>query len=143
MACCTLVRLYTDSVASIVAVPGLGAHPIDSWTWSPPRNPDGSGGSKNGQEFNWIKDEKGLAALHPNSRIMLYDFASAWIGKRKVPATLRNICTVLLESLVEKRKVHCPCAMLATDPGDVLTVFRADWKSLVLWSSLDIAWGAS
>lgn len=35
---------------------------------------------------------------------MLYSYASAWKGSLKVRATMRSICTVLLEDLKEKRK---------------------------------------
>lgn len=44
-------------------------------------------------------------SLFPKSRIMLYDYASAWQGKRKVRATMKSICTWLLDDLREKRKV--------------------------------------
>ncbi|KAF2156895.1 hypothetical protein K461DRAFT_6937 [Myriangium duriaei CBS 260.36] len=105
----------------IVAVPGLGANPEESWTWTPPRKRENARyGPSNGSiesvtneqddvEFNWIRDAKGIASLaslcNKKSRIMLYDFASAWKGSRKVRATLKSICTVLLDCLSEKRKV--------------------------------------
>lgn len=37
---------------------------------------------------------------------MLYDYASAWRGRRKVRATMKSICTWLLDDLREKRKVE-------------------------------------
>lgn len=37
---------------------------------------------------------------------MLYDYASAWRGALKVRATMKSICTVLLDDLQEKRKAR-------------------------------------
>ncbi|KAF2148555.1 hypothetical protein K461DRAFT_232934, partial [Myriangium duriaei CBS 260.36] len=92
--------MNTDEYFSIVAVPGLGAHPEESWTWFPPRKRENA---RYGA-FNWISDPNGLIKLYPNSRIMLYDFASAWHGSKRVRATLKSICTVLLDNLLEVRK---------------------------------------
>lgn len=58
------------------------------------------------KSFNWLRDKDGLALLFPRSRIMLYDYASAWRGTRKVKATISSICTMLLELLAENRKVR-------------------------------------
>ncbi|KAF2223068.1 hypothetical protein BDZ85DRAFT_183030, partial [Elsinoe ampelina] len=55
------------------------------------------------RKFNWIKDADGLAALFPSARIILYDYASAWKGRRKVKATMDNIARVLLDGLMEIR----------------------------------------
>lgn len=52
-----------------------------------------------------ITDPDGLAALFPKSRIMIYDYASAYRGNLRVRATMKGICTVLLDDLMEKRKV--------------------------------------
>lgn len=37
---------------------------------------------------------------------MLYDYASAWRGSKKVRATMKSVCTILLDDLNEKRKVR-------------------------------------
>lgn len=58
------------------------------------------------RQFNWITDPEGLASLFPKARIMLYDYASAWRGGNKVTATMRSLCTWLLDDLKEKRKVR-------------------------------------
>lgn len=77
---------------SIVAIPGLGANPKECWTHEDTK-------------FNWLRDSEGLASLYPRARIMLYDYASAWRGRFKVRATLKSICTWLLDDLKDKRKV--------------------------------------
>lgn len=90
--------------------------------------------------FNWLEDADGLARAFPQARIMLYDYASAWIGALKVRATMRSICLWLLEDLNAKRKVgfhtstsglsvYSPCARLAP-------------RLLGRWYSSVIAWAA-
>ncbi len=113
---------------SIVAVPGLGTNPQECWTWKANDHEEGKrsktsakpdqsdlleDGADSGRQFNWLRDADGLASLFPKSRIMLYDYASAWIGKRKVRATMKSICTLLLDSLREKRKVCTQCIVLS------------------------------
>ncbi|KAK5115752.1 hypothetical protein LTR62_000841 [Meristemomyces frigidus] len=115
------IKVFNDpphADVDILAVPGLGANPEECWTWSPPgkqsRNTRQNGtddpavdierGSNVRQDFNWIRDRDGLAILFPKARIMLYDYASAWKGRNKVRATMKSICTVLLDDISEKRK---------------------------------------
>ncbi|GIZ38925.1 hypothetical protein CKM354_000232400 [Cercospora kikuchii] len=103
----------------ILAVPGLGANPEESWTWTAPAKKDvgrakskriladsepSDGDAGSSRKFNWIRDKDGLASLFPKSRIMLYDYASAWKGDRKVRATMKSICMWLLDDLWERRK---------------------------------------
>ncbi|KAK3669911.1 hypothetical protein LTR78_010222 [Recurvomyces mirabilis] len=100
----------------ILAVPGLGANPEECWTWNALSSgkqarqtksnvvPDPADGNNARQSFNWIRDESGLRSLFPKSRILLCDYASAWRGRFKVRATMKSICTALLDDLVEKRK---------------------------------------
>ena len=47
---------------------------------------------------------------------MLYDYASAWQGKRKVRATMKSICTWLLDDLREKRKAGFRLGCLLSRP---------------------------
>jgi hypothetical protein len=110
--------LPADDNDSILAVHGLGTNPVECWTWKPgandasgsdgqdgpPASSRAAGSSK--RRFNWLQDPDGLASLFPKARIMLYDYASAWKGKRKVRATMQSICTWLLDDLREKRKVN-------------------------------------
>ncbi|KAK5707221.1 hypothetical protein LTR17_020910 [Elasticomyces elasticus] len=74
--------------------------------------------------FNWLEDADGLHSLFPTARIMLYDYASAWTGKRKVRATMRSICTWLLDDLTERRKngteVTRPLIMIGHSMGGVV-----------------------
>lgn len=104
-------------------MPGLGANPKECWTWKAGVKKDGKrskttnaiplldsaepdlDAAEQERSFNWIRDADGIASLFPRSRIMLYDYASAWYGSKKVKATMKGICTWLLDDLKEKRKV--------------------------------------
>jgi hypothetical protein len=77
---------------SIVAVPGLGAHPEESW--------------KSGKnDFNWLSSNEGLQTDFPRARILLYMYESAWLGPLKVKQFLGNIASTLLHGLRVKREV--------------------------------------
>ncbi|KAJ2895216.1 Ankyrin repeat domain-containing protein 17 [Zalerion maritima] len=79
-----------NSDVDIVFVPGLGAHPHESWM------------SQTG--FNWAEDKDGIIKDFPNSRILLFKYESAWIGALKVKQSLENIASLLLDGLQYKRK---------------------------------------
>lgn len=100
---------------------------MECWTWPDAKGSTGqpkkqtqtttptsteSAAANSARKFNWIRDKDGLASLFPKSRIMLYNYASAWTGSLKVRATMRSICTVLLEDLNQKRQA----GMEATRP---------------------------
>ncbi|KAI1092523.1 hypothetical protein F5B19DRAFT_454286 [Rostrohypoxylon terebratum] len=72
----------------IVFVPGLGAHPEESWK------------SEN-TGFNWTTD--GLVRDFPRARILLYMYESAWTGSLKVKQFMGNIAMTLLNGLKSKR----------------------------------------
>ncbi|KAF4981042.1 hypothetical protein FZEAL_3094 [Fusarium zealandicum] len=75
----------------IVFVPGLGAHPEDSWM-----------STKTG--FNWASDGEGIARDFPNARVLLYMYESAWMGRFKVKQFINNLASTLLEGLHDMRK---------------------------------------
>ncbi|KAI0169704.1 hypothetical protein GGR52DRAFT_478508 [Hypoxylon sp. FL1284] len=75
----------------IVFVPGLGAHPEESWV-SPTTG------------FNWTTN--GLVRDFPRARILLYMYESAWTGSLKVRAFMSNIAMSLLSGLKSKREGH-------------------------------------
>ncbi|KAF3926119.1 Ankyrin-1 [Orbilia brochopaga] len=77
----------------IVAVPGLGAPPLESWKSADPKN-----------EFNWLTDRDGLAKEFPRARILLYMYQSAWTGSLKVRQFMSNLAMTLLYGLHDKRK---------------------------------------
>ncbi|KAK6502735.1 hypothetical protein TWF506_003310 [Arthrobotrys conoides] len=77
----------------IVAVPGLGAPPLESWKSADPK-----------LEFNWLTDKDGLAKEFPRARILLYMYQSAWTGPLKVRQFMTNLSLTLLYGLKEKRK---------------------------------------
>ncbi|KAK3323220.1 ankyrin repeat-containing domain protein [Cercophora scortea] len=82
------------SDVDIVFVPGLGAHPQDSW-------------KSNKNDFNWTSDKDGLAKDFPRARFLLYMYESAWTGPLKVKQFMSNIASTLLQGLNSKRE-HCP-----------------------------------
>ncbi|TEA14029.1 Ankyrin-3 [Colletotrichum sidae] len=88
----------------IVFVPGLGAHPEDSW--------------KSESGFNWAtgiydgasktsdtsSKKDGLARDFPRCRILLYQYESAWVGDLKVKSFMRDIAKSMLEGLQANRE---------------------------------------
>ncbi|KAK0725920.1 ankyrin repeat-containing domain protein [Lasiosphaeris hirsuta] len=88
---------YTPDKTSInidiIAVPGLGADPSRSF------------GSETPGGFNWLKNEsEGIRSDIPGARVLLYHYESRWLGAEAKQQTLYNVASLLLDSLVEKRK---------------------------------------
>ncbi|KAK3364612.1 ankyrin repeat-containing domain protein [Lasiosphaeria hispida] len=88
---------YTPDKTSInidiIAVPGLGADPSKSF------------GSETPGGFNWLKNEsEGIRSDIPGARVLLYHYESRWLGAEAKQQTLYNVASLLLDSLVEKRK---------------------------------------
>ncbi len=75
----------------IVFVPGLGADPINSWR-------------SNINDFNWTSDKDGLVRDFPKSRVLLYQYESAWTGPLKVKQYLGNLGYTLLHGLKINRE---------------------------------------
>ncbi|KPM35737.1 hypothetical protein AK830_g10834 [Neonectria ditissima] len=76
----------------IVLVPGLAAHPEESWQ-----------SAKTG--FNWTTHEDGIIRDFPRARILLYMYESQWIGHLKVrQQVMSNIAMSLLVCLKSKRE---------------------------------------
>ncbi|KAH9986355.1 hypothetical protein F4779DRAFT_305512, partial [Xylariaceae sp. FL0662B] len=73
----------------IVFVPGLGAHPEDSW-------------KSETTKFNWTTE--GLVRDFPRARILLYMYESAWTGALKVKQFMSNVAMTLLNGLRSKRE---------------------------------------
>ncbi|KAI1772887.1 hypothetical protein F4818DRAFT_127843 [Hypoxylon cercidicola] len=86
-----LDKANVEPEIDIVFVPGLGAHPEESWQ-SPTTN------------FNWTTD--GLVRDFPRARILLYMYESAWTGSLKVKQFMGNIAMSLLNGLNSKREGH-------------------------------------
>jgi hypothetical protein len=78
----------------IVFVPGLGADPVRSW-------------KSNTSDFNWMSDKDGIVRDFPKSRILLYQYESAWKGPLKVKQYMGNLGMTLLHGLKIKRE-KCP-----------------------------------
>ncbi|EPS39642.1 hypothetical protein H072_6585 [Dactylellina haptotyla CBS 200.50] len=77
----------------IVAIPGLGAPPLESWKSADLKN-----------EFNWLTDRDGISKEFPRARVLLYMYQSAWSGPLKVRQFMTNLATTLLYGLKDKRK---------------------------------------
>ncbi|KAJ8125223.1 hypothetical protein O1611_g8416 [Lasiodiplodia mahajangana] len=73
----------------IVLVPGLGAHPEESW-------------KSESTKFNWTTEA--LVRDFPKSRVLLYKYQSAWTGALKVKQFMANIAMALLISLQSERE---------------------------------------
>ncbi|KAI1284504.1 hypothetical protein F5Y07DRAFT_346775 [Xylaria sp. FL0933] len=73
----------------IVLVPGLGAHPEESW-------------KSESTKFNWTTEA--LIRDFPKSRVLLYKYQSAWTGSLKVKQFMANIAMAMLISLQSERK---------------------------------------
>ncbi|KAI0120115.1 ankyrin repeat-containing domain protein [Nemania sp. FL0031] len=73
----------------IVLVPGLGAHPEESW-------------KSESTKFNWTTEA--LVRDFPKSRVLLYKYQSAWTGALKVRQFMANIAMALLISLQSERE---------------------------------------
>ncbi len=78
---------------SIVAVPGLGAHP--EWTWIRK--------TENGI-IHWLRDATMLPSRVENARIMVFEYASQWFGENSVDQTLDNLANLLIMALERERR---------------------------------------
>ncbi|KAI5468000.1 ankyrin repeat-containing domain protein [Mariannaea sp. PMI_226] len=107
----------------IVAVPGLGADPSKSF------------GSEKPGGFNWLKDEQdGIRSNIPGARVMLYHYESRWLGADAKQQTLYNVASLLLDSLVEKRKEE-----EAGEPTRPLVFLAHSMGGLVVAKALTLA----
>lgn len=103
---CTLrlsKRLIFDHLGSIVLVPGLGAHPEDSWKSSK-------------TDFNWTKEI--LPQTFSKARILLYMYESAWIGSLQVQQFMGAIAKSLLVALRTLREASLLRAMQVAGNAD-------------------------
>ena len=78
-----------------MAVHGLGAHPLDTWTQEVSPH----------QFVNWLIDKHMLPHGLPCTRIMTYGYQSQWFGKDTVRRKASDIAKNLLIDLSVKRKV--------------------------------------
>lgn len=68
-------------------------------------DPSKSFGSEKPGGFNWLKDEEnGIRSDISSARVLLYHYESRWLGAEAKQQTLYNVASLLLDSLVEKRK---------------------------------------
>ncbi|KAF5844167.1 hypothetical protein GGP41_002254, partial [Bipolaris sorokiniana] len=87
-----------DSLDSIVAVHGLGAHPDDSWCKN-------AGTTEEPQWRNWLVEHDMLPAVAPSARIMRYGYESQWFGQEAMQQSVSTVAERLLRALKRERKV--------------------------------------
>lgn len=78
--------------SSIVAVHGIGAHPVDAW-------------QHRKTKANWLSEKKMLPAKLPRARIMSYGYQSYWFGDDAVKTSIDGVATKLLQDLKYERKL--------------------------------------
>jgi hypothetical protein len=103
-----------------VAVPGLGADPKTSWIKRRRiiSKPGDKTDSKNAETEKFkdgpscIEDKSMLQAEVPNSRIMIFQYASQWWGEGAVSQRLEQVADNLVQALKNKRKVSLSVSSL-------------------------------
>lgn len=79
---------------SIVAVHGIGVHPLTAWIHTTTKK-------------HWLKDPDMLPKKVPNARIMVYNYESYWYGDDAIKISVNDVASKLLSALCEERK-ECP-----------------------------------
>lgn len=90
--------LLADSLSSIVAIHGIGAHPDDTWCKN-------VGTKETPRWANWLFEDDMLPAVAPNARIMRYGYQSQWFGKDAMRQNVSVVARRLLLALQRKREV--------------------------------------
>ncbi len=81
---------------SLVAIHGIGAHPLNTWAyWNPETK----------ATVNWLKDGDMLHQDLPQTRIMIFGYRSDWKGTQALNVTVSEVAKRLLDCLVRARKV--------------------------------------
>ncbi|KAH6689853.1 hypothetical protein F5X68DRAFT_254489 [Plectosphaerella plurivora] len=78
----------------VVAVHGIGVHPLKTWTHSKTKT-------------NWLSDPSMLPSALPTSRILSFGYDSVWFGEKSSKQTLDGVATKLLRGLRVERE-NCP-----------------------------------
>ncbi|GKZ78533.1 hypothetical protein AnigIFM56816_002206 [Aspergillus niger] len=83
------------SPVDIVAIHGVGAHPLHTWShWDPVRK----------TVLNWLWDENMLHSDLPQARIMIFGYRSEWKGRRPSDVSSTEIAKHFLQALARARK---------------------------------------
>jgi hypothetical protein len=93
----------SDDRNSIIAVPGAGAHPDE--TWEKKFFEDYENRTKGSEAVNWLSDDKMLPAAIPKARIMSFGYDSQWYGPQASKVRLSNVAEELLYALQCERVV--------------------------------------
>jgi hypothetical protein len=95
--------MYELIVRSVVAVPGAGTHPDQ--TWEKTVFEEYEKRAADSPAINWLSDEHMLPAAIPNARIMSFGYDSHWYGRDPAKVSLTNVAGKLLQDLLEVREV--------------------------------------
>jgi hypothetical protein len=74
----------------IIAIHGVGAHPIDTWT-------------HRAKDVNWLIDERMLRHDVPNAHVMIYGYESQWKGPETLTTTVSHIAERFVDRLITQR----------------------------------------
>jgi len=74
----------------IIAIHGVGAHAIDTWT-------------HRAKDVNWLIDERMLRQDVPNARVMIYGYESQWKGPETLTTTVNHIAESFVDRLITQR----------------------------------------
>ncbi|KAF1951069.1 hypothetical protein CC80DRAFT_509197 [Byssothecium circinans] len=112
------VASQTIYPVDLVAIHGIGAHPLHTWTyWNPDTN----------TTVNWLKDGNMLHQDLPQTRIMVFGYRSDWKGNQALDVNVSEVAKQLLEYLTRARKglENRPIAFVAHCAGG-LVLIRAE-----------------
>jgi hypothetical protein len=102
----------SDSLCSIVAIHGIGAHPEQTWTDKDYDNP--------AVYINWLTDPRMLPSVLPTARILRFGYKSQWFGD-PIVSTLTTIGDRFSIELERTREVSmllsCSHMILTEVPG--------------------------
>lgn len=101
----TRTFLFSLTRLSIVAIHGIGAHPVDTWCKK-------VGTGETSHYVNWLEKEDMLPSVVPNARIMRYGYMSRWYGDDAIRQKTTTVADRLLISLKRVRRVSRYIALL-------------------------------
>ena len=132
---------------SVVAVHGIGADP--DWTWTASETDEEAKVRAKKMKVaveeiekirtNWLEAPNMLPKVIPKARIMRFGYESHWFGDTAVKQSVSSVADILLQRLVQKRKVSlCPAIFRKASPElmgiGLRTPANCFHRSLLWWS---------
>ena len=98
---CFLLITFLTKHCSLIAVHGIGAHPLHTWSyWNPDTH----------AVVNWLKDDDILRQNFSHARIMIFGYRSDWKGQKSSDVTVSDVAKRFCEALARARRVFSPAA---------------------------------